>query len=271
MDLQETEAGETAQDDIDSYVTRWSCWPGIKRLLEGKATLKEAAEYAQAHEPEAKARKLEVLMRNMGRVRAHLIKTEAEAKLAELQGKVAELQTNADGSAKKTLGYVDVLESLAELLDTQMQRIREGRAIEGKVKYLLRDMTSNIAEAREILKFTFEVQEQLGIAKKKPAELDTRSTALTFEQRQRVGRLLTLVRDKVEAETKEAEIVLNAAQQAIDTDLATPARNNVVQIDGDKSRQTHVMDTKDALLDMEPDVVDIEEVQGKEAEKPWED
>jgi hypothetical protein len=98
-------------------------------------------------------------------------------------------------------------------------------------------MTQDIGEAREILKFMFEVQQELGLAKRRPLELTGRFAVLSFEQRQRVGKVLDLVKQKVLAKQVEEALVTKAAEetvrQAVDGDVI-----DVMPTDQQASKQT---------------------------------
>ena len=213
--MQEAEERVLPQEEINSWLTRVKSWPQIKTRLLSKETLSDIARWLEASEPEAKRIKLESLIRLLGRIRAKLTESETQAKLAELQRKADEAQSNADGS-KKTAQYIDVLESLAELFTLQMERIRDGRAIEQKVKYLLTKLTQDIGEAREILKFMFEVQQELGIAKRKPLQFEGKLAVLTFDQRQQVSRMLEMVKQKVLAKQLESKVVREVAEEVVE-------------------------------------------------------
>jgi site-specific recombinase len=144
-----------------------------------------------------------------------LKKTEAASKLAELKRQADEAVSMTEGSPEQVDTYVDVLESLASLYLLQMDRIKMGRSIEEKVKYLIARMTQDIGEAREILKFMFEVQQELGLAKRRPMELTGRFAVLSFDQRQRVGRMLDMVKQKVMEKQHQEEIASKAADEVV--------------------------------------------------------
>jgi hypothetical protein len=216
---------EVQREDIgtESYVAKWKSWEGTKERLLAGATLSDVCRWLKEHEPEAKARSDNALMKALSRLRTELKKTEAQSKLAELKRKADEAAVKEPGSPEQVDTYVDVLESLASLYLLQMDRIKMGRSIEEKVKYLIARMTQDIGEAREILKFMFEVQQELGLAKRRPLELTGRFAVLSFEQRQRVGKVLDLVKQKVLAKQAEEALVTKAAdetvRQAVDGDV----------------------------------------------------
>jgi site-specific recombinase len=212
--LQEAEARDLPQEEIDSWLTRVKSWSQVKARLLSKETLSDIARWLEVTEPEAKRIKLESLIRLLGRIRAKLTENETQAKLAELQRKADEAQGNADGS-KKTAQYIDVLESLAELFSLQMERIKKGREIENKVNYLLTKLTQDIGEAREILKFIFEVQQELGLAKRRPMEFTGKMAVLSFEQRQVVSKALDVFRQKVLAKQLESKVVQEVAEEVV--------------------------------------------------------
>ena len=208
-DVQHEEIG------IESYVAKWKTWEGTRERLLAGATLSDVCRWLKEHEPDAKTRSDNALMKALSRLRMELKKTEAASKLAELKSKADDAASKAEGSPEATEIYVDVLESLASLYLLQMDRIKMGREIEEKVKYLIARMTQDIGEAREILKFMFEVQQDLGLAKRRPLELTGRFAVLSFDQRLRVGKMLDMVRQKVMEKQHEEEITSKAAEEVV--------------------------------------------------------
>ncbi len=212
--MQEAVEEGLPQEEIDSWLTRVKSWPEVKVRLLSKEVLSDVARWLVVSEPEAKRIKLESLIRLLGRIRAKLTESETKAKLAELQRKADEAQGNADDS-KKASQYIDVLDSLAELFSMQMDRIRMGRDIETRVKYLLTKLTQDIGEAREILKFMFEVQQELGLAKRRPIQFEGKMAVLTMDQRQAVTKALDMVKQRVLAKQIESKIVHEAAEEVV--------------------------------------------------------
>lgn len=200
---------------IESYVAKWKTWEGTRERLLAGATLSDVCRWLKEHEPDAKTRSDNALMKALSRLRMELKKTEAASKLAELKSKADDAASKAEGSPEATEIYVDVLESLASLYLLQMDRIKMGREIEEKVKYLIARMTQDIGEAREILKFMFEVQQDLGLAKRRPLELTGKFAVLSFDQRLRVGKMLDMVRQKVMEKQHEEEITSKAAEEVV--------------------------------------------------------
>ncbi len=213
--MQEAVEEGLPQEEIDSWLTRVKSWPEVKVRLLSKEVLSDIARWLVVTEPEATRIKLESLIRLLGRIRAKLTESETQAKLVELQRKADEAQGNADDS-KKAAQYIDVLDSLAELFSMQMDRIRMGRDIETRVKYLLTKLTQDIGEAREILKFMFEVQQELGLAKRRPIQFEGKMAVLTMDQRQAVTKALDIVKQKVLAKQIESKVVYEAAEEVIE-------------------------------------------------------
>lgn len=223
--MQEAVENGLPQEEIDSWLTRVKCWPEVKVRLLSKEVLSDIARWLVVTEPEAKRIKLESLIRLLGRIRAKLTESETQAKLAELQRKADEAQGNADGS-KKATQYIDVLDSLAELFSMQMDRIRMGRDIETRVKYLLTKLTQDIGEAREILKFMFEVQQELGLAKRRPIQFEGKMAVLTMDQRQAVTKALDMVKQRVLAKQIDSKIVYEAAEEVIEQAVSTEGKTD---------------------------------------------
>jgi hypothetical protein len=257
--LQEAEERDLPQEEIDSWLTRVKSWQQIKARLLSKETLSDIARWLEVTEPEAKRIKLESLIRLLGRIRAKLTENETQAKLAELQRKADEAQGIADDS-KKTAQYIDVLESLGELFTLQMTRIKKGREIEDKVNYLLTKLTQDIGEAREILKFMFEVQQELGIAKRRPLEFQGKMAVLSLDQRQLVNRMIEMVRQKALAKQLESKVVSEAAEEVVEQvvgEQISTGNGKVIDVEPTNDRMTRstgqVIPIADKLDDPEDD------------------
>jgi hypothetical protein len=204
--------------NISSYMKDWASWPEILEKLEKGETLLSIAKWLQEREPEAKSRRERAIERHLGRIREQLTKTKAEQEYQKVLEKTDELLGKPE-SPKKTRALIDVLDSLGELFEIQMERIREGREIEKRVKYLIARLTYDIAEAREILKFMFEVQQEMGLAKRRPIEIEGRFATLSFEQRQRVGKLLELVKKRIEQKQLENKVVDEATKEVVEEEM----------------------------------------------------
>lgn len=263
--MQEAEKEDFQQDPVDSYFTKWKSWPEIReRLLDGEASVSELAKWLQATEPEARDRNVGSLERNLRRIRQKLKESGVQAKLAELQRKVDEAQANADGS-KKTAQYIDVLDSLGDLFTMQMERIRMGRELEGKVKYLLTKLTADFGEAREILKFMFEVQQELGLAKRRPIQFEGKMAVLTLDERQKVVKALELVKQRVLAKQLESKVVQEAAEEVIEQ-VVSNENGMVIDVEPTDPRLTRSYGEPIPIAD---ELVDPK--RGNLPDLPWED
>lgn len=205
--------------NISSYMRNWPSWGTVLEKLEKGETLLSIAHWLKENEPQAKDRSERGMERHLGRLRERLTKTKAEQEYEKVIEKTDQLLQERKESPKKTKALIDVLDSLGELFEIQMERIREGREIEKKVKYLIARLTQDIGEAREILKFMFEVQQELGLAKRRPMEVEGRFAVLTFEQRQRVGKLLELVRKKIMEKQEEQKLIDSATKEVIEEEV----------------------------------------------------
>ena len=197
--MQEPEEGKDTEREIDSYLVRLTSWEEVKRRLTEGETLASVAKWLKASEPDVAEKSEDAVVKALSRVRTVLKAQDTVAKeLAEAQKKVTELAAMPEQSREKKKGYIDVLEKLEELIEAQMARIAMGRGIEDKVKYLIKTLTQDIGEARELLKLTFEVQQELHIQPKRPTEIRlTEGKALSFDARQRIGKALELIRRKL--------------------------------------------------------------------------
>ena len=207
--LQEPEEGKDTEREIDSYLVRLTSWDEVRSRLQEGETLASVAKWLKASEPDVAEKSDDAVVKALSRVRAVLKAQDTVVKeLAEAQKKVTELAAMPEQSREKKKGYIDVLEKLEELIETQMARIAMGRGIEDKVKYLIKTLTQDIGEARELLKLTFEVQQELHIQPKRPTEIRlTEGKALSFDARQRIGKALDLIRRKLQqGGVKEANL-----------------------------------------------------------------
>lgn len=209
----------TRELNINSYMRNWPSWGTVLEKLEKGEVLLSIAHWLKENEPQAKDRSERGMERHLGRLREKLTKTKAEQEYEKVIEKTDQLLQEKKESPKKTKALIDVLDSLGELFEIQMERIREGREIEKKVKYLIARLTQDIGEAREILKFMFEVQQELGLAKRRPMEVEGRFAVLTFEQRQRVGKLLELVRKKIMEKQEEQKLIDDATKEVIEEEV----------------------------------------------------
>lgn len=213
---------QDAEVGSESYVLSWKTWPTIRQKLMSGMTLVDVTKWVRENETDAAERTDNAIIKVLSRMRNILRKTEAQSKMAELQGKVVELEDKPDGRPK-TKGYIDVLGALTELFELQMERIKAGRTLEVQIKYLITKLTQDIGEAREILKFMFEVEQDLGLTHRKPPLLDDKYSKLTFEQRQKVGRMLEMIKEKVKQKGREEERIVEATTEVIEQEIGVDA------------------------------------------------
>jgi hypothetical protein len=210
--LQESEGGKEALPIIDSYLVHLKSWPEIKKRLEEGETLASVTKWLKASETEVHDKSDDAVMKALSRVRTSLrdakTKTLVQVEAQIAKERIGELAAMPESAPKRKQGYVDVLEKLEELIETQMSRIAMGRAIEEKVKYLIKTLTGDIAEARELLKTAFEVQQELHIQPRRPIDMRVaKAEAMPFEARQRIGRALDLIRQRMkQAGVKEPNL-----------------------------------------------------------------
>lgn len=210
--MQESEEGQKAEQIIDSYLVHLTAWPEIKRRLEEGETLASVTKWLKTSDSDVAQKSDDAVMKALSRVRASLRDAKArtlvqvEAQMAK--ERIEELAAMPESAPKRKKGYVDVLDKLEELIELQMARITMGRGIEDKVKYLIKTLTQDISEARELLKLTFEVQQELHIQPKRPVDIRvTEGKALPFEARQRIGKALDMIRRKLQqGGVKEANL-----------------------------------------------------------------
>ncbi len=196
------------------------CWGEIqKKMAEGEKSgsiarwLQEQGHFKGANRDSirrAVARAREVI----GAGESKYEQKDAERKLLELQGKVKDTE-DADEGAKETV-YIDVLKEAGDLFTLQMDRARMGRQLENSLKFMVKSLTSDVAEAREVLKFVFEIQQELGLTKRPnlPQSDGPRRLfdGMGFDARKRVLEAIDMVRAKV----KRLELEDRMVRQAVD-------------------------------------------------------
>jgi len=161
----------------------------------------------------------------------------AEKELNELRDKAEDIKDSELSEKTKRKKIVNVLEEAAELYTLQMERLQTGRKVETTTGFLIKSLTSDVAEAREILKFMFEVQQETGMGKRPPPEGrdDKRFESLTYEARKRVLEALEMVKQKIRVaeledmrlnrvseEVVEAEVVQSDSKVSLDNKPDSP-------------------------------------------------
>ena len=210
--MQELEEGQGVPQIIDSYLVHLTNWPEVKKRLEEGETLSSVTKWLKESDPDVALKSDDAVMKALSRVRASLrdakARTMVQAEALMTKERIEELAAMPESAKERKKGYVDVLEKLEELIETQMARIAMGRGIEEKVKYLIKTLTGDIAEARELLKTAFEVQQELHIQPRRPIDMRVaKAEAMPFEARQRIGRALDLIRQRMkQAGVKEPNL-----------------------------------------------------------------
>ena len=215
---------ETRQGPSDNKLTQLKCWPQVQNKIRAGEKIVDIVKYIQVDQKEYGDVKTDSLRRQLARIKIDIAPGGTTVEQAIANKKLEELKELADMAKtpdlpeeKKKTVYINVLEKAGELFTIQMERLEMGRTLENTLKYLIKTLTSDVGEARECLKFVFEIQQELGIHKKQPLDDigDARFRTLTFEGRQRVLKALDIVRDKLKVAEIEDKRLERAAQETI--------------------------------------------------------
>jgi hypothetical protein len=145
----------------------------------------------------------------------------AEKELNELRDKVEDIKNSDVSERGKRKKIVNVLEEAAELYALQMERLQTGRKVETTTGFLIKSLTSDVAEAREILKFMFEVQQETGMGKRPPPEGrdDKRFESLSYEARKRVLEALEMVKQKIRVAELEDMRLNRVSEEVVEAEV----------------------------------------------------
>ena len=151
-------------------------------------------------------------------------KKKAREEMEKIRAEVEETKKAEVTDRTKRRKMLDIVEEINNLYEIQMDRVRAGRKVEATMGYLIRTLTSDVAEAREILKFAFEVDREMGISKRPSEEVEggKRFESLTYEARKRVLQALDMVKSRIKVMEIEERRVDKASEEVVDAEVVRP-------------------------------------------------
>jgi hypothetical protein len=186
------------------------------------------AKWIQGEAKELLGHKTDSVRRMVARERELMAVGDSQPEQKKAQEEIDRLRKELEGAKQaevsdksKRRKILNVLDEIGELYELQMDRVRAGRKVETTMGYLIRTMTADVAEAREILKFALEVQNEMGISKRRSEEVSDgkRFESLTYEGRKRVLQAIEMVKSKLKIMEIEERRVDKASGEVIDAEV----------------------------------------------------
>jgi hypothetical protein len=192
------------------------------------------AKWIQGEARELSELKLDSVRRSVARERELMAVGDTLPEQKKAQEEIERLRKEIDAAKEadvtdksKKRKILDILDEVGGLYELQMERVRAGRNVEIKMGYLIRTMTADVAEAREILKFALEVQGEMGISKRRPDELpdSKKYEALTYEARKRVLQAIEMVKSKLKVQEIE-DRVDKATEEVVEAEVVAESSDS---------------------------------------------
>ena len=209
-------------------LTDLKCWPEVQAKIRAGEKSGAIARWIQGEAKELLGHKTDSVRRMVARERELMAVGDSQPEQKRAQEEIdrlrkdLEMAKQADVSDRtKKRKVLSVLDEVGELYELQMDRVRAGRKVETTMGYLIRTMTADVAEAREILKFALEVQDSMGISKRRPEEASDgkRFESLTYEGRKRVLQAIEMVKSKLKVMEIEERKVDKASEEVVEAEV----------------------------------------------------
>ena len=212
-------------------LTDLKCWPEVQLKIRASDKPGTIAKWIQGEALELLDHKLDSVRRMVARERELMAvgdsqpeQKKAQVEIDRMRGELEEAKQAEVTDRTKKRKLLNVLEEISELYELQMERVQAGRKVEITMGYLIRTLTSDVAEAREILKFAFEVDREMGISKRPTEEVGDgkRFETLTYEARKRVLQALDMVKSKIKIMEIEERRVEKASEEVVEAEVVRP-------------------------------------------------
>lgn len=209
-------------------LTDLKCWPEVRQRIRAGEKPGTIAKWIQTEAKELTGHKLDSVRRMVARERELMAvgdsqpeQKKAQEEIDRFRKELEEAKTADVSDKSKRRRILNVFDEVSELYDLQMERVRAGRKVETTMGYLIRTMTADVAEAREILKFALEVQDSMGIGKRRPDEVSDskRFESLTYEGRKRVLQALEMVKSKLKVMEIEEKRIDKASEEVVEAEV----------------------------------------------------
>jgi hypothetical protein len=152
----------------------------------------------------------------LGIGQTHAEQEVAKSKIRELQEELDKVRASNLPEVKKEKRYLNVFEEVCKLYELQLERVQIGHKIEKQMGYIVPQVTPNVSELRDILKFAYEIQQESGMGRE-PTEQEAPKelNRLTFEQRRVVLQAIDKVKEYVKQKEIEDQRVRKASEETV--------------------------------------------------------
>lgn len=224
-------------------LTDLKCWPEVQLKIRAGDKSGVIAKWIQGEAKELLVHKTDSVRRMVARERELMAvgdsqpeQKKAQVEIEKLRKEVEETKEAEVTDRTKKRKLLNVLEEISELYELQMERVKAGRKVEITMGYLIRTLTSDVAEAREILKFAFEVEGEMGLGKRPPDEVGDgkRFETLTYEARKRVLQALDMVKSKIRVMEIEERRIEKASEEVVEAEVVRAESDSVRESESSK-------------------------------------
>ena len=209
-------------------LTDLKCWPEVQLKIRAGDKSGVIAKWIQGEAKELLGHQLDSVRRMVARERELMAvgdsqpeQKKAQVEIDRIRKELEEVKQAEVTDKTKKRKLLNVMEEISELYELQMDRVKAGRKVELTMGYLIRTLTSDVAEAREILKFAFEVEGELGLGKRPTEEVEggKRFETLTYEARKRVLQALDMVKSKIRVMEIEERRIEKASEEVVEAEV----------------------------------------------------
>jgi hypothetical protein len=219
---------DRSSKQVVGRLTDLKCWPEVQAKIRAGDKSGTIARWIQDEAKELLDHKTDSVRRMVARERELMAvgdsqpeQKKGQVEIDKLKKELEEVKQAEVTDKTKKRKLLNVLEEISELYELQMERVKVGRKVEITMGYLIRTLTSDVAEAREILKFAFEVDREMGISKRPPEEVGDgkRFETLTYEARKRVLQALDMVKSKLKVMEIEERRIEKASEEVVEAEV----------------------------------------------------
>lgn len=239
--MEENNVVRRSRNDV-RRLTDLKCWPEVQQRIRSGEKSGAIAKWIQGEAKELLELKTDSVRRSVARERELMAvgdslpeQKKAREEIEKLRKDVEEARESDVTDKTKKRKILDILDEVGTLYELQMDRVRAGRKVEVTMGYLIRTMTADVAEAREILKFALEVQSDMGLSKRpreESVEGGKRFESLTYEGRRRVLQAIDMVKRKLRVMEIEEKKVDVASEEVIEAEVVGGGSGDVDSVDG---------------------------------------
>lgn len=252
--MEENNVVRRSRNDV-RRLTDLKCWPEVQQKIRAGEKSGAIAKWIQNEAKELLELKTDSVRRSVARERELMAVGDSLPEQKKAREEIEKLRKDVEAAREsdvtdksKKRKILDILDEVGTLYELQMDRVRAGRKVETTMGYLIRTMTADVAEAREILKFALEVQGEMGISKRRPEELpdSKKYEALTYEARKRVLQAIEMVKSRLRVQEIEDRV-----------DMATGEVVEAEVVAESSDRESVPDSSLDKVLDKDSDSKDL--------------